>query len=479
MPHTALYRKKRPKIFADLVGQAHIVRAVGHQLRSGLLNHAYLFCGTRGTGKTSAAKILARAVNCLHLKDGEPCNLCSSCADIMAERSLDVAEIDAASNNGVDNIRDLREEVRFMPSQGKYKVYIIDEVHMLSGSAFNALLKTLEEPPEHVIFILATTDPQKIPATILSRCQRYDFRRIGLTDMVTLLEKYLREDGCEYEREALEYIAYTADGAMRDALSLMDQCMGIGGVLTESLVRDMLGAVDKARIFDFVNALADSDAAKLIEIITAAMNEGRDVGQFTSDLIRHLRDVLVVGLIGGDDFSAELTSKLRTQSEKFTQTRLMHMIYSFSEAMREMKTASHARIVFEVAALRLISNEETTSPATSAQVANKPAASRPVPSPETIPTIDINIISKKWKEFLGSLPRSTAVLCKNTKAEVLSGVVNISTVDGLNLSMIKDKAEDLKTGLQKYFNLPTVPSLVFKEESNPDEDDWSIFTVVQ
>ncbi|MCL2224760.1 MAG: DNA polymerase III subunit gamma/tau, partial [Defluviitaleaceae bacterium] len=353
MPYTALYRKKRPRTFKEIVGQPHIKRALINQLAAGQVSHAYLFCGTRGTGKTSAAKIFARAVNCLAPQEGEPCNECELCVNILAERCLDVAEIDAASNNGVENIRDLRDEVKYLPNMGRYKVYIVDEVHMLSTSAFNALLKTLEEPPAHVIFILATTDPQKIPATILSRCQRYDFRRISAEQMVGALRGYLQSEGVAFEDDALDYIAYHSDGAMRDALSLLDQCISTEDALTVEKVRDLLGAVDKARLFEFTDALAAQNTAQIIEIISTAMNDGRDVGQFAADLVRHFRDVLVAGLTDGGEFSAQAAAKFKEQAARIPQELLMRYIVAFSEVQREMRFAPHKRTAFEVCALNI------------------------------------------------------------------------------------------------------------------------------
>ncbi|MCL1844439.1 MAG: DNA polymerase III subunit gamma/tau, partial [Defluviitaleaceae bacterium] len=352
----ALYRKIRPRTFGAIIGQRAIVRTLINQLKTRQVSHAYLFCGTRGTGKTSAAKIFARAINCTSSSsDGEPCNTCEMCENILAERSLDVAEIDAASNNGVDNIRDLREEVKFLPTQGAYKVYIIDEVHMLSGGAFNALLKTLEEPPPHVIFILATTDPQKIPATILSRCQRFDFRRISAADMTGALADYLRGENLPFEDAALDYIAYHSDGAMRDAISLLDQCLsdGSGGGLTLDKVREILGAVDRSRLFAFADALSTGDANAIMKIIADAMGDGRDVSQFAADLVRHFRDVLVAGLAGIDEFSADIAAKLAEQASRISRDSLMRYIEAFSELLREMRFAPHMRTAFEICALKL------------------------------------------------------------------------------------------------------------------------------
>jgi DNA polymerase-3 subunit gamma/tau len=393
MPYTVLYRKKRPRTFAEIVGQPHIVEALRNQLRSGQTSHAYLFCGTRGTGKTTAAKIMARAINCGDLQDGDPCNICPSCVGILADRCLDVAEIDAASNNGVDDIRNLRDEVKYPPTECTHKVYIIDEVHMLSSSAFNALLKTLEEPPPHVVFILATTDPQKVPVTVLSRCQRYDFRRIKTPDIVTALAKYLHEENCPYESEALEYIAYHCDGAMRDALSLLDQALSLRAApeapLQLATVRDLLGAVDRAVLFDFTDALAASDGFAVLSIIDSAAKEGRDMGQLATDLVRHFRDALVASLVRGTDgsgkssewvyaldVSADVAAKLKVQGERISPHTLMEYIRVFSDALRELRFAPHKRTALEVCALGLCAEETAQAP--SAMVGDIPPRVEPL-----------------------------------------------------------------------------------------------------
>ncbi|MCL2499941.1 MAG: DNA polymerase III subunit gamma/tau [Defluviitaleaceae bacterium] len=360
MPYTVLYRKKRPRTFAQVVGQPHIVEALRNQLRSSQTSHAYLFCGTRGTGKTTAAKIMARAINCTDLKDGDPCNTCPTCESILADRCLDVAEIDAASNNGVDDIRNLRDEVKYPPTECTHKVYIIDEVHMLTTSAFNALLKTLEEPPPHVVFILATTDPQKVPVTVLSRCQRYDFRRIKTPDIVAALAKYLDEEDCPYEKDSLEYIAYHCDGAMRDALSLLDQALSLRSApdapLRLETVRDLLGAVDREVLFAFTDTLAGGDGFGVLSIIDSAAKEGRDMGQLAADLVRHFRDALVASLIKGTDgldVSADMAGKLKAQGERISPGKLMEYIHVFSETLRELRFAPHKRTALEVCALGL------------------------------------------------------------------------------------------------------------------------------
>jgi len=473
MPHTALYRKRRPRAFSEIVGQPHIVRTLGNQLRAGQINHAYLFCGTRGTGKTSAAKILARAVNCLEPKDGEPCNVCEMCESILTERSLDVAEIDAASNNGVESIRYLSDEAKNMRHQGRYKVYIVDEVHMLSTSAFNALLKTLEEPPPHVVFILATTDPQKIPATILSRCQRYDFRRISAADIVETLKGYLREEGLGFEDEALEYIAYHSDGAMRDALSLLDQCisMGSGEGVTPDKVREMLGAVDRVKLFEFTDALAACDGGAVMAIISEAMDEGRDVSQFASDLVRHFRDVLVTGLAGGADFSSEMAARLAEQSKAVSSGRLMGYINAFSETLREMRFAPHMRTAFEVCALRIcmpstevainVVNTPDTAPAKPPQ---RPVQSEapPVVTKKTNTSLDLNDIAANWDKLCRRLPMPLRSQCSQCGVEADGGLLKIIGSNGATITLIKGKQSVIREAIADYFNLSTPPNLAFE-----------------
>ncbi|MCL2217672.1 MAG: DNA polymerase III subunit gamma/tau [Defluviitaleaceae bacterium] len=471
MPHTALYRKKRPRAFREIVGQPHIVRTLENQLLAKQINHAYLFCGTRGTGKTSAAKILARAINCLAPAGAEPCNTCELCESILKERCLDVAEIDAASNNGVDNIRDLRDEVKYLPTQGRYKVYIVDEVHMLSPNAFNALLKTLEEPPAHVVFILATTDPQKIPATILSRCQRYDFRRISPADIVETLKGYLREESLEFEDSALEYIAYHSDGAMRDALSLLDQSLSMdsGGVSLLN-VREMLGAVDRAILFEFTDALANNDSGAIMSIISQAMDEGRDVSQFASDLVRHFRDVLVAGLTETGDFSSEMTLRLKAQSKSIPGGRLMECINAFSETLREMRFAPHMRTAFEVCALKLCmpatlpptQGEIAVASPSKNQLSAPPADKTALPSKPSAPSDALGEIVSDWGKLCRSLPMPLRSWCGRCGVEAEAGMLKIICDNDATITLIKSKQTIVREALADCFNLTTPPNLAFE-----------------
>ena len=296
MSYMALYRKFRPGEFEDVKGQDAIVKTLKNQISAGRIGHAYLFCGTRGTGKTTVAKIFAKAVNCEHPVDGSPCGECAACRAIAAGNSMNVIEIDAASNNGVDNIREIREEVAYRPTEGRYKVYIIDEVHMLSIGAFNALLKTLEEPPEYVIFILATTEANKIPVTILSRCQRYDFKRISIDTIAARLRELIDKEQWDVEEKAVRYIAKAADGSMRDGLSLLDQCAAfyIGERLTYDHVLEILGAVDTDVFSRLLREILSMDVSKVIETVDELVMGGRELSQLAADFTWYLRNLLLV-----------------------------------------------------------------------------------------------------------------------------------------------------------------------------------------
>lgn len=296
MSYTALYRKWRPATFDDVKGQDHIVQTLKNQIISQRVGHAYLFCGTRGTGKTSIAKIFAKAVNCENPVDGSPCGECRTCKNIAASASLNVVEIDAASNNGVENIREIREEVQYPPTEGKYRVYIIDEVHMLSTGAFNALLKTLEEPPSYVIFILATTEVHKIPVTVMSRCQRYDFKRISVDVITSHLKELTEAEQIKVEEKALVYVAKAADGALRDALSLLDQCAAFhyGEMLTYDHVLDVLGAVDITVFSELFLAVVEKRTKDCIYKLEEMVIQGRELGQFVTDFIWYMRNLLIL-----------------------------------------------------------------------------------------------------------------------------------------------------------------------------------------
>ena len=374
MAYVALYRRWRPESFADLVGQEHISRTLSRAVMSGQTSHAYLFTGPRGTGKTSTAKILARALNCAEGPTLTPCGVCDSCRSISDGSSMDVFEIDAASNRGIDEIRDLRESVKFAPTEGHYKIYIIDEVHMLTTEAFNALLKTLEEPPERVIFILATTEPHKVPATIQSRCQRYDFHRITVTEIRDRLIYVCKESDIAAEEDALGIIAAQADGGMRDALSILDQCMALAeGTLTAERVQEALGLVGRAWIRRMAGEIAARDAAALIAQLSELLQSGRELKQVLAELAQHFRRLMIAG-VGGAVSAAELCAgdaeELRMDAAQFTQEEIMAILRRLNETMQELRTSPQPRIAVETLLIGLCHTEgaapsgESTAPPT-------------------------------------------------------------------------------------------------------------------
>jgi len=358
MAYQALYREWRPKQFSEIFGQDAVVTTLMRQVTSGRIAHAYLFCGTRGTGKTTASKVFSRAINCLDTSSAEPCGECEVCKAILAESCMDVIEIDAASNNGVDEIRDLREKVKYPPTMAKYKVYIIDEVHMLSTGAFNALLKTLEEPPHHAVFILATTEPQRLPATILSRCQRFDFHRISAETIIDKLMIVLGGIGRTAEDGALYEVARAAEGSMRDAMSLMDVCLAYtDGEVTSQLARDVLGTSGREFMFDFMDALITNDAKRCLELIAATMDLGRDPQVFARDTVSHARTALLAGILGSEladitEITEEDAQRYREQASKAPREKFMRIMELFMKAEPDMKWALQPRTVLELCAVR-------------------------------------------------------------------------------------------------------------------------------
>ena len=359
MSYTALYRKFRPDNFADVKGQDHIVTTLTNQIKHNRIGHAYLFCGTRGTGKTTVAKILAKAVNCEHPVNGSPCNECAMCKAIQAGTAMNVIEIDAASNNGVDNIREIREEVSYRPTEGKYKVYIIDEVHMLSTGAFNALLKTLEEPPSYVMFILATTEAHKIPITILSRCQRYDFHRITIDTIAARLDELLKVEGVEAEEKAVRYVAKAGDGSMRDALSLLDQCIAfyLGQELTYDKVLEVLGAVDTEVFSKLLRKVIRGDVTGSIHILEELIVGGRELSQFVGDFTWYMRNLLLVKTSENPEEAIDVSSDnmklLKEESTMLDVETLMRYIRIFSDLSNQIRYATQKRVLVEIALIKL------------------------------------------------------------------------------------------------------------------------------
>lgn len=372
MSYVALYRKFRPKTFDEVVGQEHIEKTLKNQIINNRVGHAYLFSGGRGSGKTSTAKILARAVNCLQPINGEPCNECEICKQALEGNLVDITEMDAASNNGVDNIRDIREEVEFIPTTAKYRVYIIDEVHMLSTGAFNALLKTLEEPPAHVIFILATTEPQKLPATILSRCQRFDFKRISRDDIIKRLTFICSENGTKIEENALRMIANLADGAMRDAISILDRCVSDGDeVITEAKIRELSGVPQFEYLSNIADALLTHNPEEVLKISEKLVQEGKDINVFLWELIKLMRDIAVFAIDGSlVAYSEEEKDIIKNILSKSNKEMILSLIGKLSEVQSNLKWSTEPSIMFETGLIKLCLNVEepkislNTSPAT-------------------------------------------------------------------------------------------------------------------
>jgi len=361
MGYTALYRKFRPSSYNEMVGQEHITRTLKNQIINNRVGHAYLFNGGRGTGKTSAAKILARAVNCLSPKDGEPCNECEICKGILSGAITDVVEMDAASNNSVEDIRSIREEVNFLPTTAKYRVYIIDEVHMLSTGAFNALLKTLEEPPEHVKFILATTEPQKLPATILSRCQRFDFKKLSNQDIIKRLKIVCDEAKINITEEALKVIAVLAEGAMRDALSILERCMQEAEEnkpIDENQVKELVGIPKLVQINKITSAIFNKNIENVLEALNEILEEGKDINNILWEIIKYIKDILVFKTTQKVElYSEEEITEIKKIAEKATKEQLINIIYNLSDLENQIKWSTQKNIMFEAGLIKLCNSE--------------------------------------------------------------------------------------------------------------------------
>lgn len=486
MAYLALYRKYRPQTFDEIVGQRAVVTALKNQVRSGEVGHAYLFCGTRGTGKTSTARVFARAVNCLHPSDGNPCNECERCRE--SENGFNLIEIDAASNNSVDNIRDLRKEVQYPPAEGKYKIYIIDEVHMLYPAAQNALLKTLEEPPSHAIFVLATTDPQKLLPTITSRCQRYDFRRISTSEMIGHLEEVCQKESIQADKDALGYIAAQASGGMRDALSILDQCHSyyMNEPITLGKVREVLGAVDDQVFETMTEALYDNDLTALLEELSKAFDDGRDAVQFAEGWIRYLRDVLVAKALGSEDSRVVMTSEeelavIRQQASKIPSQLLTSWIRRLAKASSQLRISSQQRVLMEVTIIEMMApagEGNTTVKAAPVRRAQTKTERKSEPGTETRKAVPseretpqekdkrqpgetsssaaskkteeemLENISSHWQEILqaGDVMRISHI-CR--PAEVTDGSLTIAINDKRFRNFVEANLEDIRKGLRE------------------------------
>ncbi len=433
MSYMALYRKFRPQVFDDVKGQDHIVTTLKNQIKSDRIGHAYLFTGTRGTGKTTVAKILARTINCENPKDGCPCMECAMCRSITEGNSMNVIEMDAASNNGVDSIRQIVEEVAYPPTAGKYKVYIIDEVHMLSNGAFNALLKTLEEPPSYVVFILATTEVHKIPITILSRCQRYDFHRISIETIADRLKELMDKEGVDVEDKAIRYIAKAADGSMRDGLSLLDQCIAfyIGQTLTYDNVLNVLGAIDTEVFSRLLRHIIEGEITNAISLLEEIIIQGRDLNQFVIDFTWYLRNLMLIKSSDDMEDALEMSSDnldlLKEEAKMVDIPVLMRYIQVLSELSNDIKYASGKRVLIEIALIKLCKPEmemdisalnnrmtniekklekglpvQVQASAVQAQSPNA-ANVKKEPLPEAIPE-EVKQLVSNWSSLLGKLP---------------------------------------------------------------------------
>jgi len=433
MAYTALYRKWRPLAFKQVVGQSHVVKTLKNALSSGRISHAYLFSGPRGTGKTSMAKILAKAVNCLNLQEGEPCNHCLNCERINQGNSLDILEIDAASNRGIDEIRDLREKVKLSPVEGRYKVYIIDEVHMLTTEAFNALLKTLEEPPAHVIFILATTEPHKIPLTILSRCQRFDFHRIPTDLIVKHLREILAQQNIQAEEEALYLVAKVASGGMRDALSLLDQCLASGTEkITVEQVSSIAGIVSEDFLYDFAQGIGQGDEVKCLTMLQNVLAEGKEVKQLLADLLSYFRNLLLLQLGQGAEelvvVPQDALQKIKEQSKNFSKENILQAIKILAAAENEIKWSSQSQVLFEITLLRLIESLRSAAgksevvqtaqpevPKVTIQAKSQPSRQEKTvaqvqPAEPENTALSIKEVQAKWDKIL-EVVRKTKIMC--------------------------------------------------------------------
>lgn len=469
MSYTALYRKFRPSTFDEVKGQDHIVQTLKNQINANRIGHAYLFCGTRGTGKTSVAKIFAKAVNCEHPVDGSPCNECDVCKGINTGSFMNVIEIDAASNNGVDNIRQIRDEIQYTPSSGKYTVYIIDEVHMLSIGAFNALLKTLEEPPSYVLFILATTEPHKIPITILSRCQRYDFKRISIDTIAGRLMELMEKENIEVEEKAIRYVAKAADGSMRDALSLLDQCIAfyLGQKLTYDNVLEVLGAVDNEIFSQLTRCVIEGDVVGCIHVLDEMVMQGRELGQFVNDFIWYLRNLMLIKTSENAsdviDASTERIQALKEEAQMVDTDTIMRYIRIFSELSSQMKYSSQKRVLIEIALIKL------TKPAMESDIGSlnnrMTIVEKKIESGDIVTTVAVGGEAKKEQ------PKPKKVFAKPVPADIQEVVNNWGRIKRHISNPYKTYLENARFSVKGEDTLLIVfaPGSIGYEQSNKPE----------
>lgn len=446
MSYTALYRKFRPITFSEMVGQDHITRTLKNQIIANRVGHAYLLTGGRGTGKTSAAKILARAINCLNPQDGEPCNECEICKAALQGSLTDIVEMDAASNNSVEDIRSIREEVNFLPTLAKYRVYIIDEVHMLSVGAFNALLKTLEEPPSHVKFILATTEPQKLPATILSRCQRFDYKKINAEDIKSRLEYICKESNISITEEALKTISELAEGAMRDGLSILERCVQEGeDEITDEKVKDLVGIPKTEYIFNIINSVVKNDVDETLKNIDIVISDGKDLNNLIWEIIKYVKDVMVYKSSGSLKlYNNKELDQIKEIANACSKERLLNIIYSLSELANNLKVTTQKTIMLQVGIMKLCSMGEGTS---QTENTTQNIVSNPVSNPVGIPA-----------SAPATVPASISASVENSSNE--------NNVNSSNYSEINNKIKQLEEKINKISNLVIHNSSQNVENSN-------------
>mgnify|MGYP001037147660 FL=1 len=478
MNYTALYRKFRPKKFEDIVGQEHITRTLRNQIISNRVGHAYLFNGTRGTGKTSAAKILARAVNCLNPKDGEPCNECEICKVALSGALTDIVEMDAASNNSVDDIRIIRDEVNFLPTLAKYRVYIIDEVHMLSTGAFNALLKTLEEPPAHVKFILATTEPQKLPATILSRCQRFDFKKISDENIDKRLQYICDESKIEITKEALKIIAVLSEGAMRDALSILERCLQEGNnQINEELVKELVGIPKLEYISGITESIINYDVDNALKVVNEVLKQGKDISNLIWEIIKYFKDILVYKTSQTlEIYNEKEITQIKELANNVSKERLLQIIYDLSNLSNEIKWSSQKGLMFQVEIIKLCNKGQDVKNITGLEeintrlqkleeqvkngvkvtkvpVENTPKVDKTVPQNEITKKV-INgkegSTGEKWPNILNNLKKSGKILLYTnlinaTPVELNDLVIGIEFKNGVTpfIKSVIERAENI------------------------------------
>ncbi|MDP4178138.1 MAG: DNA polymerase III subunit gamma/tau [Bacillota bacterium] len=509
MAYTALYREWRPKTFNEVVGQKHITITLKNQIKNSRIAHAYLLCGTRGTGKTSTAKILAKAVNCLNIKDGEPCNECEMCRKINSGTAIDVIELDAASHNGVESIRDIIDQVQYPPREAKYKVYIMDEVHMLSQGAVNAFLKTLEEPPANTIFILATTDQQKLPITILSRCQRFDFKRIRSQDIFERLRVIIKEVGVFADDKSLNLIARMSDGAMRDALSILDQAISMGnGKVEYEAVINMLGMVTNDSLLKLTDAIIDTDVEKSMKLIDDIVFGGKDIYNFIRDMTMHMRNLMMVKVSQNPeevlDMSLENISFLKEQSQKIRIEEIMRNIRILQEAEEQTKWSKQSRIYLELSVIKMCKIEYDTSKEVMlsrlnrleeavkkgeisvtceavipkvVRSAEKKAEVKIQPEKQFNPnsSLTLDIVKKSWKDILESFKARRmmviyASMSPGKPAGCKSGIVTVKFAEDFAFNKPRLEKEENRKYVEEIFSLVLKENVKVQYEVDRKED---------